>query len=514
MGKAYSNLFEVIVDTTLYIGLVNKTTPTLGYFATVAKNRWTWIADNWTTLRPRFAEQILGDEKLTQHLQDFDSAVQTYFLGNRQNALQINANYEKFFTFLANIPLSDVGLTADEQGEVQIELSRVSKLDITDFRNMLAFVKSNIATRAALVGKGDVDGGPLFGGQDVRMQRDSTFDDLLQLDLLIQLEQSVEGIIFALMQVQARPPNLLQMANDNIESGSAVSIKSSYKSYRAIPFQLSLEDMAQRYLGSSTRWFELVTVNKLMPPYIDEFGSKHRLIAPGGSNNVTILSTSTKDVYIGCKIRLGSITVREETRIVENKVENSDGTMILTLSGEPNLFQLRPSEQAYVRIYKPGTVNSGSIILVPYDVRSTILSAQTPNSDVLRRLDQDLLAFGVDFRRDETTGDFIVDASGNFAMAYGLENVRQTIFWMLRTEPGELPFHRTFGLDAGLGNLFFGTESEMSKIANTIKQNILRDRRFRSVSVTRMVASGTSISFEVLVSIGNSSLFLPLAFAF
>jgi hypothetical protein len=98
-------------------------------------------------------------------------------------------------------------------------------------------------------------------------------------------------------------------------------------------------------------------------------------------------------------------------------------------------------------------VQPTSFILIPIPVVTQLATTSTPKSDTLRNLDNALLAFGVDILRDTVTGEYLVDASGNFIMCYGMDNVRQTIYFLLRTSVGELPFHTDYGINSQVGSL-------------------------------------------------------------
>ena len=169
---------------------------------------------------------------------------------------------------------------------------------------------------------GDPDADTLMGIGPGTTQRAATIDDLTQLQQLIDLQHIIEGIVFNLGQTENKPPNLLAIANQNIDPASPVSIQNIYTSYTPIPFEISVESMAKKYLGTVDRWYELATINNLQPPYVDEVGIKYDLLAPGAANNVIVSTDSIDNIAVGLKVRIGSHSQREESRVVEKIIKN------------------------------------------------------------------------------------------------------------------------------------------------------------------------------------------------
>jgi hypothetical protein len=512
VAKEYSQIFEVMVDTSLFLALSEGANPTLGLFPGVAKGRWKWICDSWMNLMPAFEKLSAGDDSLQKQLQNLKTAVASYNLGNVQNPFDRDDLYLEFMPFLLNIEMGALRMTVEETNLYNLEIERISKLNSKDFRAMRNLLRKRIVSAASLAGKGDNRGSQIFGGQNAGQSSVSSFSDFVDIENLIRIEELVEGVIFHFKQNEDRPPNILALTERNIKEGSSFGVASAYLSYTPVPFSGSLEEMSNRYLGDTTKWFELVTINNLQPPYVDENGTKYMLASPGGLNNVTITSEPSSDVHVGQTVKVGSVTYIEESRVVERKTLNDDGSMTLILSGDQTLNSLVPSDKAYVRIYKPNTVNSSSLILIPSDVRSSIPTPLTPTSDRLRRLDKDLLSFGIDLKRNEFTGDLEIDGNGNIAMAIGMENIRQAVYWAVQTSPNSLPFHPDKGFDLGIGETFFGSETEMSLLAGIISKNILQDPRFSSCEVANITSAGNSISMRLLVTVGDSGTPLPLSF--
>lgn len=512
MAKKYVNMFEIITDVDLYMAYRRGESTDMGHLQDVARGRWQWIVDNWVTLKEKFKTYANGNGNLLSILEDFDRAVLSYKLGNKQNPFDIFDKFVDFSNFLETIPLSSLTLTPEERIIIAKESERIQSFVIEDFQAMLEFVKKNSAQAAFRIGLGDVEGGAVQGVSPMKKERGASLADVSRLFEMDFLKQFLEGIIVDLKNSQDRPPNLIQIANVNLGDNSDYSFSDIYRSAIAVPFEQSLENMAKKYLGGADKYFELVTVNKLQPPYVDEVGQKFPLLAPGAVNSIIISADRKHDIPVGTKINIGSYKVREEARIIERIVDNGDNTVILFLSGAQDLTKLKTSEGAFARIYAPHTINSGSFVLIPLVFSSPNQSKYTPKSDELRRLETALLNFGVDILRDEKTGGLVIDANGNFKMAAGLVNVRQSILFALKTTQGELPFHPRYGISMNIGDKYYGTTDEAVVFANALRYSLLADPRYQDVQIAGLSTTNTGISLSMVVSIVGTNVPIPLSF--
>jgi hypothetical protein len=511
MARIYTTQLQVLIDSMMWASAFHKQQYHLALLPAIAAQRWQWFVDNWGDIYKQFKALAAGDEKNETSLVDFDSSIQSYRLGNNINILQDSDNIAKFWFFLSSIMITELVLTPEETTLIDLETQRITNFTIEAFRDMLRFIREDAYLRAGSIGLGDADAARILGLQVPTRQRSATISDLDLIGDVNELYKFVESIAYLYKRTVDRPPNLLTIANQNISGESNVAINAAYLSYRSVPFEISLESMAAKQLGDARLWFELVTVNNLQPPYVDEAGERYLLLSPGASNNIIISSERRNDIHVGAKIGIGSYKVKEEARIIEKITYNSDNTMVLFLSGAVDLVKLKTSEAAFVRIYKPHTVNSGSFILIPSSLPTANLPTTTPGSDALRRLDAPLLKFGVDLARSPT-GDISIDANGNLAMAAGLQNVRQAVLYHLKTTAGDLPFHPTFGINAAIGERYYGTRDEVMIFAQLLSDAVMTDPRFTGVMIQDIKATNTGMSITFLAQIAGLDAQIPLSF--
>lgn len=512
MSNSYTSLLQVGVDLGLWFCVYKGAQPTLNLFSAIARNRWTYLVNNWTTIGPQFRILTGGDENLMAAFQDFDNAVTSAKLGNTQNAFDNAANIARFYPFLQALTLTSLALTPDEVILRDKEFQRIAQFTETDFKAMVKFLKYSISYTGSYLGHSDPQGSKLFATVSVSKQRNATFSDFLQLESMVKLQNLISGIVFDYRQRQAKSPNLLALSKQNIVPGGSVSVTTNYLSSVPVPFQGSLEQMARAYLGNSAKWYELVTINQLQPPYVDQNGTKLLLLSPGNPNNITIPGDLANDIPVGTKIALGSLRVREETRLIERRIDNNDGTLTLFLSGAQDLTKLKIPEKSYVRIRKPGTVYDGSFIMIPLTRASDLTNMPTPMAQVLQELDRALLSFGVDIKRDEKTGDVLLDPAGNFQIVFGLDAVRQAFYWAVRTTQGTLDWHPGFGVPNAIGTKFMGSTQEGAVFAQTLTTSVMKDARFTSVVLTQLTTTGNSLAMSFIVTVSGSGAAIPLSF--
>ena len=518
MTNKYTSLDQVMQDYQTYTKLRNGGQLSMADIPIIAVNRWlNYFVAKWDTeVRQLLKDRFVGDDIGLNFIKSLGNDVLTQKLSPTSplnpflNATKLSA----YKYIIESISLSELNLSQDELETSQQEQQRVINLQISDFQEMSQFIRKLACNSAQIIGLGDEDGVLLQGFSVVEAQRTYFTSDAEQILLLLEVADEIDGIVFDLKNRFDTQPNLLQLASSNITPGSDVSITQSYRSAFAVPFRGTLEQMAKDFLGTADRLFELITVNNLQAPYVDTQGQKLLMSGPGIKNFVRIPNTLANSIRVGTKIGLGSLSVREEYRQVERVIDQGDGNLTLALTGETNLDRFKTTDQAFVRVYKPNTVNERSLILIPLDIASPNARKTLPNADALRRLDQALLDFGVDVKRDDKSNGFVIGSDGDFQIIYGIPAVRQAVLSVLRTSQNELPFHPEYGvpLAATIGSRFLGSIGEGAAIGNVVTDAIQIDGRYDSVILKDVQVTPTSTSISLLITLPGSNVLIPLDF--
>jgi hypothetical protein len=512
----YSYLDQVVTDYKGYVNTTKGIAFTLADVQSIAVGRWLWLVAQWdVALYSKLKFMLPKSDFFTQLLHDLNSEVTTQKLFNTTNSnpfLKLS-KFIKYKPILGYIPLSEIALTSSESLLLENEKQRLRSLSVNDFRDMTTFLRSSAATVAQAVGLGDVDGILVQDFPIVTAQRGYSSQDLEEIGDVFDLADEIDGIIYYLQKKTTQNPNLLAVANRNSDENSVV-FEEAYVSAIAVPFVGSLEDMAERFLGSKEKWFDLAAINNLQPPYVDKTGTKEYLLGPATLSSVKISSTAGNALKIGSKVKIGSFSVKEESRTVIKLTKFEDGTMIVFLSGASDLAKLKQSEKSYIKTYKPQTVNEDAMILVPVDARSLLSSEKKPSLDVLKKLDKALLDFGVDIHRDEATGEISIGKNGDFDIIYGMPAVKQAIYSLLKTNINELPFHPNYGVPFAnlIGERFYGSVQFVTAFSQVLQEVILSDGRYSEAFVQNLTVNETSIAINLIVVVNGSNVIIPLSF--
>lgn len=513
MAKQYTDRFSLQVDLQLYLLVRAGGTPTLSLLPKLASDRWPWFVKNRAKISQIFEQYANGDEFLVKQILSFHDYIESYENGANVNPFSDLNIFAEMSELLNLINVNSLELTAPEIAYIDQEKQRVQQLTVENFKAMLRFLKSQRDIAFDYIGLGDSYYDELRGRKSAPKQRDYFISDLQVLNNTIELEKFIEGIILEFKYQKNVAPNLLSFANEKlIEGESDVRIQNIYKSYIVVPFEKSLEQMARDYLGSSDRWYELVTVNELKAPYVDLYGEKVLLLESGSASTLRVPISQQEKFRINATIKIGSRLVPEEIRVVEQVNDNRDGSATIYLSGKQDLSKLIISHVPYIRVYKPETISDFSLVKIPISVAAPFNNLPEPAEGELKQLDKSLLAFGVDIARDDLSGDLLLDTSGDLKYQYGINNVRQAAKLVLDTEKGQLPLHPNYGLENQVGFALQGATTS-TKIASVIEQTLKRDVRFTSVTLRDInISADNKIAMTVFVTIAGSNQLIPLAF--
>jgi hypothetical protein len=272
-----------------------------------------------------------------------------------------------------------------------------------------------------------------------------------------------------------------------------------------VPFGLTVEAIAARYLGDPQRWLEIVTLNQLRDPYIDEDGFQYPLLSNASGRNVTI--GSNVDLFLGQTVILQAAGQRPSARVILGIDTLSSTSFLLTLDGLPNLQNFTTASGAYIQAYLPGTVNSQQKIFIPSDIplanQPNIIIPAIASADPMSGLSLvDLLL--------TDSGDLAVNNYGDFRYAYGMTNIIQALRIKFGSIAGTILLHPEFGLSVQPGTI--NSTVQAQDIFRSINEMIQADTRFAGVSTLQLILNGPSLTINVgVILAGNNGVF-PLSF--
>ena len=508
----YTDKDKMLLDLALYTYFSDNQSLTLDLFPQVAINRWTFIVQSWdSTFNSLFSNASQGDGFLTNAYSQVVNAVYASKLDNSYNPLTDPNFYQQCQDFLSLISLDSVKLTPLEANIVSKEKQRVLGFTISNFKAMISFLKIEKNNAYDLVGLGNSSYDKWVGRKGLTQQRDYFLSDLSTIKQIIGLEHLINGIIVGLKRNVIRDPNLISVSNAAIDPSSSVRLSDIYVSYNLIPFEVSLENMANKYLGDVQKKYELIAVNKLKAPFVDTKGERLYLLSNGTGSSIRITNTYPDRYRVGSTVRVGSRLIGETTRKVFQVIDNQDNTVILFLSGDANLTSLLTSQGAYVRCYLPDTIQDFSFIRIPSTIAPSTPTIIQPTNSEIKKLDDGLISFGVDIAVDPISRDWQVDQSGNVKLAYGFSNVTQTVKNVVSTPQGTLLHHPNYGFTDYTGDQF--TDNVPTKVSGNIQAAVLRDPRFVDMKINQLTVNESGeIIVSSLVKITGVDQYLPLNF--
>jgi len=408
---------------------------------------------------------------------------------------------------LSQVPLNSLSLNTAQQNAVQTELNTVSNFTVQDLKNKRNTMLTVCTQLSNSFGAGNAYYSKLFN-QPPPLHRTQPMT-LDEFDILQNLYALVEAYDLLTATTQLDSDQVLSSmqyvnalaATSNIE----FAIPNS-KIQVPVPFGLNVEQIAQRYLQDSQRWLEIVTLNELREPYIDENGFQYSLLSNANGRNIVI--GAAQDLFVGQTIYLNSSTQSPTARTILDIVPLSQTSFLLTLDGLANLDNYTIADAAYIQAYLPGTVNSQNVIFIPSDLQSPAYDQISIPSSVAN---VDLVGLSkVDWLLDPS-GDLATTNTGDFRLAAGITNLVQALNIKFGTQLGTALTDPTFGLGVKAGRSV--ADITAPDIYKQIVKMVTADKRFSSVDGLQVTLNGPSLGINLLVQLAGIKGVFPIAFS-
>jgi hypothetical protein len=422
-------------------------------------------------------------------------------------AYNIYKEPETAFEVFETLEVDGLALTEEQRLKWEEEVERVRAYTVQDLKN----VKNTIYGLA-------LDLSNQFGAND------STINTLLNRPTpktrLTAMTQEENDILLALYETilqmdvltstreldETRKLNPMQYTYDLTKDNNVTFDLSVSKVLVPVPFKMSLEQIAYRYLGDYSRWLEIAALNALREPYIDEEGFVYSFLSNGDGRQF-IINTNV-NLYIGQTVYLYSLNISKFSRkIINIEKIGSSNNYLVSVDGEPNLGDLLFSAGASMQAYLPGTVNSQDHIYIPSNQPSSPEDYATiiPGLPV----DSFIGMTKIDLLLDETM-DIAINNQGDFRYSSGMTNIIQALKLKFFSEKDSILTDPTFGL--GLRAGINKADISSGEVFEEIQTMILADPRFAGIEKMEISIEGPSLIISLSIVLANNLGIVPLTF--
>lgn len=396
-----------------------------------------------------------------------------------------------------------LNLNSTVRAKLDAHVAQTMTLTSDDFRVIADTIFDLVADYADVVGLNDPTYDKVTGRTPKPKLRDPVLDDFRAMHSLVVAGTATLSLV---VNAPSRTPlttieYVAGLANQN---GIAMRVPLS-KFAAPFPYGMSMERLAQQYLGDASRWMEIVELNELRAPYVDEVGTE-QLLATNASGNLLTM-TDASGIGIGQFIKLWSDTVIPEKRRVVAIKQLGPTQWQVTVDGEGDLAKFKTANRASVQWFLRGTVNSQQIVYIPSDTAASedLLKYVPGGNDVAQLLHQG----DVDGMLD-ATGDLVITPDGDWPVVFGMASLVQWARTALNTKVGSLALHPAFGIDAGVGDSVAETSAQdiLKSVTNVFRFN----PSFTGVSSAAVDINGPTARVSLEVGVRGVDSLLPITF--
>ncbi len=418
---------------------------------------------------------------------------------------EIFNNPDRYPEFFNSINISDLTLSPEKQRQISEYLDGGMDITIDD----LLLYKAQLLNTAELIansfGAGNETFSYIYGLPDATTVREMSIEEN---DLLVSIYNVIQGIDNLTATQQIDDGRIMNSFGYVAEVAQANDINFTVPTAKVrvpVPFGLNIEEISARYLGDPNRWLEIATLNDLEEPYIDETGFIRPLLSNAQGRQINI--ASDENLYVNQAVIISSNSIPASRRRIISIEKINDTNYLITLDGDDNLDNYTLADNAKIKAYLSGTVNSQGQIYIPV--------AQTAPEDIRTR---SIPAFAgdplvglskVDWLLADN-GDLARDAFGDFRLSGGLNNIIQPLRIMFSTAQGKNLAHPNFGAQVPYGTNIADTNAK--QIYNQIRSAVLADPRYGSILRLTLNLKGNTLTINMAVTVANGNGVLPLTF--
>jgi hypothetical protein len=415
---------------------------------------------------------------------------------------------EANFDFFNAVPLDQLSLTPQQTNAIQDEIEKNSLTSIEEIKEITRNMQSLILDITNNFGAGDAFFSEVYGRPAPKER--ATPMSLEEFELVTILEEAVLALNLSTATRDlddSRDESSLEYVGGLADDSNIPFNSSSTAKYLApVPFGLSIEQISARYLGNPDRYNEIITLNNLRSPYIDEDGFFYTLLSNGDGRQFNI--ESKDKLFIGQKIQLFSNVIPMFTRRITAIEKISDTNYLVTVDGLNDLDSLTTADVAKIKGFLPGTVNSQNQIYIPSD---QLITEESRTYDIPFLKEDTLTGLSkIDWMIDDY-GDVVVNSFGEMALANGTNNLIQALKMKIMTQKGTLLSDPEYGL--GLAPGLSVSEVDIENILTDLRDMVLQDPRFSDIENIELNILPPTVSISINAVLANGRGIFPINFS-
>lgn len=438
--------------------------------------------------------------------QNLSSAfVQSSVLTQTDPINKIFSNQEQNFDLFNLLDVESVPFSFQARAAINNETARVSLLTADDIKTHKKTLQDLAYQISNNFGTGDETFSRVYGRPEPRQRlQEITIDEYDILKKLYDTILSLGSLVITDAVDRNQNAAYEFVKSEALDAG--IPFEDSVSKVRApVPFGLTIEQIAARYLGDQERWLEIVALNNLKSPYIDEVGFTLPFLSNGDGRQLNIQSST--NLFIGQVVTIFSNSQPKQRRRIINIERINENNFLITLDGLDNLSGFTTTDQASLLAYLPGTVNSQDQIFIPSNigVPDDLVTRPVPAAQ-----DDELTGLSkIDFLLTDDN-DIAIDSFGDFRLSFGLTNIFQALKLKFVTEPGQLLRHPDFG--SGLRQGASTADISANNVYNIISSLIAQDPRFSGIESLQVIKEGPILRVNLSVFIANGLGVYPISF--
>lgn len=420
---------------------------------------------------------------------------------------EIFENPEEYFDLFDAVNVDDINLSREQREAVDQEVERVRLITVADLKEYRKEIEDLMLDISNNFGAGSEVYSDIYGRPEPRQRTvEMSLEENEVLVALMESIQSYDRLTATVQWDDSRIESPLAYVGGLANEAGIAFEDTQSKLLVPVPFGLTIEEIAAKYLGDPDKWIEISTLNSLTSPYIDEEGFTIDLLSNGDGRQINV-NDEEQRLFIGQRIVLFSDTIPQFSRRIIDISRISDTNYLVALDGLPDLENLTTNDNAKLQAYLPGTVNSQNQIYIPVDQESQEDDRiQTPS-----HLDEDDLTriSKIDFLLQDN-GDIAINQFGDFRLANGLTNLIQALKIKIRTQQGSLLRHLDFGL--GIKPGISSADIDNGEIIKSLNRTIENDPRFSSIERINVELNGPTLSISMAVNLAGGNGVVPITF--